>query len=67
MGTSRAALTAHVVINPQQLTAEGLSRDQLLILAQQQLARLGVRKSTLQLETIHPVGESVRQLAPREH
>jgi len=46
--------------------AEGLSRDRLLSLARQQLARLGIRKSTLQLETIHPVGESMSQLAPRE-
>ena len=67
LSTSRTALTAHVLIDPQQLTAEGISRDQLLSLAQQQLARLGIRKSTLQLETSHPVGESMRQLPPREH
>ncbi|MFZ9462702.1 MAG: cation diffusion facilitator family transporter [Vulcanococcus sp.] len=52
LSTSRTALTAHVVINPERLRAEGLSRDQLLTLAQRQLAGLGIRKSTLQLETV---------------
>ena len=52
LSTSRTALTDHVVINPQRLLAEGLSRDQLLTLAQRQLAELGIRKSTLQLETV---------------
>ena len=56
LSTSRTALTAHVRIDPQQLQAEELSLDQLLSLAQQQLARLGIRKSTLQLETSHPIG-----------
>lgn len=52
LSTSRTALTAHVLINPERLRAEGLSRDQLLTLAQRQLAGLGIRKSTLQLETV---------------
>lgn len=52
LSTSRTALTAHVLINPERLRAEGLSPDQLLTLAQRQLAGLGIRKSTLQLETV---------------
>ena len=51
LSTSRTALTAHVVIDPQQLETETLSRDQLLTLARARLAELGIRKSTLQLET----------------
>jgi cobalt-zinc-cadmium efflux system protein len=51
LSTSRTALTAHVVIDPQQLEAGGLSRDDLLILAQERLEELGLRRSTLQLET----------------
>jgi cobalt-zinc-cadmium efflux system protein len=53
LSTSRTALTAHVVIDPQQLEAGGLSRDDLLILAQERLAELGLRRSTLQLKTGH--------------
>jgi cobalt-zinc-cadmium efflux system protein len=51
LSTSRTALTAHVVIDPQLLESEALSRDQLLALARTRLAELGIRKSTLQLET----------------
>ena len=51
LSTSRTALTSHLVIDAQRLQSEGLNRDQLLALAQQQLALLGIRKSTLQLET----------------
>ena len=52
--TARTALTAHVVIDPERLAAETLSRDQLLALARTRLADLGIRKSTLQLETAEP-------------
>ena len=51
LSTSRKALTAHVVIDPQRLVSQALSRDQLLGLARTRLAELGIRKSTLQLET----------------
>ncbi len=51
LSTSRTALTAHVVIDPQRLETEALSRDQLLTLARARLTDLGIRKSTLQLET----------------
>ncbi len=51
LSTSRTALTAHVVIDPQRLESEALSRDQLLTLARTRLGELGIRKSTLQLET----------------
>lgn len=51
LSTSRTALTAHVVIDPQRLVSQALSRDQLLGLARTRLAELGIRKSTLQLET----------------
>ncbi|MFM7235275.1 MAG: hypothetical protein ACKOYK_00655, partial [Cyanobium sp.] len=51
LSTSHTALTAHVVIDPHQLEAGGLSRDDLLRLAQKRLAELGLRRSTLQLET----------------
>ena len=51
LSTSRTALTAHVVIDPQRLELETISRDQLLNLARARLAELGIRKSTLQLET----------------
>jgi len=51
LSTSRTALTAHVVIDPQRLETTTLSRDQLLALARARLAELGIRKSTLQLET----------------
>lgn len=57
LSTSRTALTAHVLIDPVRLQEENLKRDQLLNLAQQQLAQLGIRKSTLQLETaVHNEG-----------
>jgi cobalt-zinc-cadmium efflux system protein len=51
LSTSRTALTAHVVIDPQRLASEALSRSQLLALARQKLAELGIRKCTLQLES----------------
>jgi len=51
VSTSRTVLTAHVVIDLHRLQAEGLSPDQLLTLAKRKLASLGIRKSTLQLET----------------
>jgi cobalt-zinc-cadmium efflux system protein len=54
LSTARTALTAHVVIDPERLAAEPLSRDQLLALARTRLADLGIRKSTLQLETAEP-------------
>jgi cobalt-zinc-cadmium efflux system protein len=59
LSTSRTALTAHVRIDPQHLESQGLSREQLLALAAARLAQLGIRKSTLQLET----GESPSALA----
>ncbi|MFZ0406779.1 MAG: cation diffusion facilitator family transporter [Cyanobium sp.] len=51
LSTSRTALTAHVLIDPERLESEALSRDQLLALAQSRLAELGIRKSTLQLDS----------------
>jgi cobalt-zinc-cadmium efflux system protein len=54
LSTARTALTAHVVIDPERLAAETLSRDQLLALARTRLADLGIRKNTLQLETAEP-------------
>lgn len=51
LSTSRTALTAHVLIDPQRLATEALSCDQLLSLARARLAELGIRKSTLQLES----------------
>ena len=50
LSTSHTALTAHLVIDPVALASARLSRDQLLALARQRLAELGIRKSTLQLE-----------------
>jgi cobalt-zinc-cadmium efflux system protein len=54
LSTSRTALTSHMVVDRQQLQADGISPDQLLTLAQQQLAALGIRKSTLQLDSLDP-------------
>lgn len=51
LSTSRTALTAHVVIDPDRLKGEGLSRDQLLAQARLRLEAFGIRKSTLQLES----------------
>lgn len=51
LSTSRTALTAHLRIDPQRLASQALSRDQLLTLARARLAELGIRKSTLQLQT----------------
>ncbi|MEB3242844.1 MAG: cation diffusion facilitator family transporter [Cyanobacteriota bacterium] len=50
LSTSRTALTAHLRIDRDQLRSSDLNRDQLLALARQRLAALGIRKSTLQLE-----------------
>ena len=51
LSASRTALNARVVIDPQPLESEALSRDQLLALARTRLAELGIHKSTLQPET----------------
>jgi len=51
LSTSRTARTAHGVIDPDRLQGEGLSRDQLLAQARHRLEALGIRKSTLQLES----------------
>ena len=50
VSTSRTALTAHLLIDPEQLAAHALRRDQLLSLARTHLAGLGIRQTTLQLE-----------------
>lgn len=54
LSTSRTALTAHVRIDPERLEAEALSRDQLLALAHTRLKELGIRKCTLQLQSVPP-------------
>ncbi len=51
LSTSLTALTAHVVIDPDRLQGEGLSRDQLLAQARHRLEAFGISKSTLQLES----------------
>jgi cobalt-zinc-cadmium efflux system protein len=51
LSTSRTALTSHLRIDPERLRQQALSTDQLLDLAQRRLATLGIRNSTLQLET----------------
>ena len=51
LSTSRTALTAHLVLDPDRLGREALSRDELLAQARQRLAELGIHKSTLQLDT----------------
>jgi len=51
LSTSRTHDLPAVVIDPQRLELETISRDQLLNLARARLAELGIRKSTLQLET----------------
>lgn len=50
LSTSRTALTSHLQIDPSRLDQQGLCADQLLVLAQQRLAGLGIRKCTIQLE-----------------
>ena len=50
LSTSRTALTAHLQLQSKQSSADSPSRDQLLNLAQERLATLGISKSTLQLE-----------------
>ena len=51
LSTSRTALTAHLLLAAPQSSAAPLSPDQLLELARQRLATLGIRNSTLQLES----------------
>jgi cobalt-zinc-cadmium efflux system protein len=58
LSTSRTALTAHLAIDARRLGAEALSPDQLLALARSRLAELGIRKSTVQLETMEPPSEA---------
>jgi cobalt-zinc-cadmium efflux system protein len=50
LSTSRTALTAHLQVDPAQLADQQLSPEQLLALARRQLATLGIRHCTLQLE-----------------
>jgi cobalt-zinc-cadmium efflux system protein len=50
LSTSRTALTSHLLIDPAQLASQQLSREDLLALARQQLATLGIRQCTLQLQ-----------------
>ena len=52
LSTSRTALTSHLLIDPVRLHQEALNTDGLLALAQERLAALGIRKSTLQLESV---------------
>lgn len=54
LSTSHVALTAHLAIDGQELRAAQLSQDQLLALAGQRLLQLGIRQSTLQLESADP-------------
>jgi cobalt-zinc-cadmium efflux system protein len=51
LSTSRTALTAHLMIDPEQLEREAISRDQLLYLAGERLRELRISNSTLQLRT----------------
>jgi len=50
ISTSRTALTAHLLIDSDQLSCHGWSREQLLTEAREQLTRLGIRKCTIELE-----------------
>jgi cobalt-zinc-cadmium efflux system protein len=50
LSTSRAALTAHLRINADQLINEGSSRAQLLAEARERLRVMGIRKSTIELD-----------------
>ena len=50
ISTSRTALTAHLLINSDQLSSHGWSREQLLTEAREHLLRLGIRKCTIELE-----------------
>jgi cobalt-zinc-cadmium efflux system protein len=50
LSTSHTALTAHLLLDPGHLATQHLQADDLLALAQQRLAGLGIRKCTLQLE-----------------
>lgn len=54
LSTSRTALTAHLLMDPAQLAEQQLHGDDLLALARHQLATLGIRKCTLQLEGMAP-------------
>jgi cobalt-zinc-cadmium efflux system protein len=55
LSTSRTALTAHLVLDPERLQRQDLSRDQLLAQARQRLAELGIHKSTLQLQGVDDI------------
>jgi cobalt-zinc-cadmium efflux system protein len=50
LSTSRTALTTHLLIDSDQLSGCGWNREQLLTEARKQLARLGIRKCTIELE-----------------
>ena len=51
LSTSRTALTSHLLIDPAQLAGQRLEPNDLLALAHERLAAMGIRKCTLQLET----------------
>ena len=53
VSTSKTALTAHLVLDPLELEQAGLSHQQLIHRARAALAAIGIRKSTLQLESNH--------------
>ena len=50
LSTSRTALTSHLLIDPAQLASQRLKPNDLLTLARERLAALGIRTCTLQLE-----------------
>jgi cobalt-zinc-cadmium efflux system protein len=54
LSTSRTALTSHLLIDPAELAGQRLERNDLLALAHERLAALGIRKCTLQLEVQPP-------------
>jgi cobalt-zinc-cadmium efflux system protein len=51
LSTSRTALTTHLLIDSDQLSGCGWNGEQLMTEARKQLARLGIRKCTIELET----------------
>ena len=51
LSTSRTALTAHLLVSASSLEADPRAQQRLIQQAQAALARTGIRKSTLQLET----------------
>jgi len=53
VSTSRTALTAHLVVDPQALKTGELNQQHLIEQAQHALAEIGIRQSTLQVETSH--------------